>query len=266
MMHLEDARRAPFDQQAKTYEKRAGLSKPVCVSIAETINNICALSPDDVVLEIGCGTGQIGGLLDKLPSQYVGFDVSAGMLNQFRLTFPDKQGALIHADGRKMWPLANNQAKVIFASRALHWINIEHIVKEAYRVTQKNKGYLLVGRIERSLNCWEKQLRKQLHKLLRENGLQPLDGQQHLKQLTQALTVKGAQALEPISVYTWKSNRDVLSAIQNWKEKEGLSGTLPSSELKRSVLFQLQQWAEENFGVPLPSGTEQSYIIYGFKI
>ncbi len=265
---MSDKKRSPasFDQQAKNYNSRAGLSEDLCKLIAGTIEQAVGLNESDVIFELGCGTGQIGSALDKLPSQYCGVDLSAGMLEEFGNHHPDIQGTLTQADGREPWPIENNSVNLIFASRALHWIDVNHIVSEAFRVKDNNKAYLLVGRIEGSKNSWEKQLRKHMHKLLCDNGLTPLDGQKHIKILREALLAVGCEAIEPITVSTWHTKRDLKSVIQNWRGKDGLAGAQPSASLKNSILNELQEWAEGHFDTPLPTRSERSYVIYGFKL
>lgn len=257
---------ASFDQQAKNYNARAGLSEELCQSIAKSIVAVTDLSSNDLIFELGCGTGQIGGQLDKLMCQYHGIDLSEGMLQEFRDNHSNINGVLAKSDGRDAWPVDDNTVKVIFASRALHWIHVDHIVQEANRVKENNQSYLLVGRIEGEKNSWEKQLRKRMHTLLRDKGLTPLDGQQHIKRLREALLVKGCEVVEPQTVSTWKTTRNLDRVIQDWRKKDGLAGTQPTKLVKDSILMDLQQWAEEHFDAPLPVYSERKYVIHGFKL
>lgn len=256
---------ASFDQQSKAYDKRAGLNELLCNSIAESIREASNLAQHDCLVEIGCGTGQIGRQLDRL-SSYSGFDISSGMLDQFKCNYPNFKGTAFQADGKLPWLFEDNSVKVTFSSRALHWLDVDHVVKEAYRVSNYNDGYLFVGRIERFADCWEKDVRKHMHHLLRENGLFPLDGQKHLKKLKVALVKKGAKVIDPIEVGSWQSTRDVNRVINNWANKNGLAGTEVPDELKNSILQELLKWAEKKYGTPLPAGTMRRYMIYGFKL
>ena len=53
---------------------------------------------DDLVVELGAGTGEIGVHLARLPIRYVGLDGSAAMLEVFRAKAADASPELIVAD------------------------------------------------------------------------------------------------------------------------------------------------------------------------
>lgn len=256
---------APFDQQSKVYDKRAGLDEFLCKSIAGSIRDVSHLLHNDRLVEIGCGTGQIGSQLDRL-SNYSGFDISSGMLDQFSAKYPDLKGSIFRSDGKLPWLFEDNSVKVVFSSRALHWLDVDHVVKETYRVSSPSEAYLFVGRIERSPDCWEKSIRKHMHKLLKENRILPLDGQKNLEKVRVALMERGATVVDPIEVGSWRSSLNMNSVIKNWADKNGLAGKEVPDQLKNHILSELLKWAEKKYGTPSPSGTMRHYMIYGFKL
>lgn len=137
------------------YDKRAELDEFLCESIAGSISDVSYLRHNDRLVEIGCGTVQIGSQLHRL-SNYSGFHTSLGMLDQFNAKYPDLNGSIFRSDGNLPWLFEDNSVKVIFSSRALHWLDVDHVVKETYRVSKPREAYLFVGRIERSPDFWGK--------------------------------------------------------------------------------------------------------------
>src|SRR4030095_15695774 len=104
-LFMASARRS-FDEQAGSFDRRAGLPESVCDSVARELGQFAPLAPGDVVLEVGVGTGQIGLALCQLPVCYVGFDASAAMLDVFKRRHRESGRAvwLIQADGNNRWP------------------------------------------------------------------------------------------------------------------------------------------------------------------
>jgi ubiquinone/menaquinone biosynthesis C-methylase UbiE len=73
-----------FDRQAERFDRRAGLAPGVAREVAMALVRTVSLRADDVVLEIGAGTGAIGCELLQLGPRYVGLDLSHRMLDVFR--------------------------------------------------------------------------------------------------------------------------------------------------------------------------------------
>src|SRR5262245_41280567 len=101
--------RVSFDEQAGSYEERAGLSAVICREVAALVLDGGA----GLVLDVGAGTGVLGRELARR-SRYVGLDISRPMLRQF------DAGLRLQADVDGRWPLADGSAVVILFSRSAH--------------------------------------------------------------------------------------------------------------------------------------------------
>ena len=144
------ADRANFDSQAHYYDQRVGLSDAAGAAIAQAVLALAGPGPGDLVAEIGAGTGLIGRWLTQSVVDYVGLDVSRGMLTRFRQRLHAGSSAvLLQADGNCQWPMADGSARIIFSSRALHWLTRDHVVNETFRVAHPHLAVLLVGRVQR---------------------------------------------------------------------------------------------------------------------
>ena len=106
-----------FDEQAESFDRRAGLPSGVSDLIAREFLLLARAGPGDVVLEVGAGTGQIGAALCEHPLRYVGFDSSAAMLDIFRHRCGGNRQpvSLIEADGNSSWPAGDG---TIISARA----------------------------------------------------------------------------------------------------------------------------------------------------
>jgi hypothetical protein len=72
-----------FDAQAPGFDRRAGLPADAAISVARAVLDIAAAGPEELLVELGAGTGEIGQHLIG-PMCYVGIDRSARMLKLFR--------------------------------------------------------------------------------------------------------------------------------------------------------------------------------------
>jgi SAM-dependent methyltransferase len=95
------------------------------------------------VLEVGCGTGVITGLLDALPGvrEVVGVDPSVGLVARARQTAPDLRFEV--ADGRDLPFPDHSFDTVVFATTLCHVPQPELALREAWRVLTPS-GRLLV--------------------------------------------------------------------------------------------------------------------------
>ncbi|NES21767.1 MAG: methyltransferase domain-containing protein [Symploca sp. SIO3E6] len=368
-----------FDEQAETYDQRVGLSPKVCREIVEQVLAIAQVNPGEQVLEIGAGTGQIGQWFAQYPVQYMGCDLSPGMLEKFQqrllegrrqeaeptpraclqsqksdvgakhlgdnsslkpksynpnaspsgslktrpspsqegdwrqnppltpprrgtggrgqeaqrdsneiTTIGDNQSlrvpqspsprvyfqdtpnpgnmTLLLADGNQPWFPADGTTRAIFSSRAIHWLAVEHIVQESFRIAQPDGATLLIGRIQRQKESVKTKLQQELQRRLRQHGLKPRGGEHHQRQLIDLFTQRGAKVIKPIVVAQWKVSSTPAQSIKNWQQKPGLSGINLPADLKQNILEDLQNWAQATFGeLEQTIESEESYVLQGIR-
>lgn len=258
---------ALYDQQAAGFDQRTGVMQ--AESIAAAITGLHPAKQPGLLLEIGCGTGQIGALLAAGFNTYVGIDLSLAMLQQFRRRDGAEKRLLLQADGNQDWPLADHQADVIFSSRAIHWLDVDHVVTQVYRIARREQSkdaLFVLGRVQKAKDGWESQLRRQCHRLLQQHQLQGRDGNAHLGKLNAAFSARNAEVLPSCVVSRWQQKRSLQQSLDDWANKPGLAGIIMAEKIKQQILAQLTHWAGETFGRCLPTQTQRRYVLYPIRL
>lgn len=262
-MHL-----ANFDRQAKHYDQRAGLSDAVCAAIMQAVLELSEACPGDLIAEMGAGTGLIGQWLAQSQVRYIGMDLSLGMLTRFRqrLGSPCPAG-LLQVDGNRLWPIADDSARAIFSSRALHWLPRDHVIDEACRVAHPDCAALLLGRVQRHRDSVPVQMQQEMQRELRRHDMQPRQGVQHERQLIEACHQRGAVVIEPVTVAQWTVMRTPRQSIEAWQSKPGLAGLNPPPAVKADILQHLHHWAHHTLGgVDVEVACGEAYVIQGVRL
>jgi ubiquinone/menaquinone biosynthesis C-methylase UbiE len=238
-----------FDDQAASFDQRAGLPVENCRSIAKVVVEAGKLAPGDVILEVGPGTGQIGRWFIA-PLRYVGIDKSIQMLKQFQAVEGSSPGdrILVRADANQSWPLASGVARVVFSSRAMHLLDQDHAASEIFRVASHGGATLFIGRVERARESVRARMAREMNNGLRRHGYEGHQGEQRMQQLFESCRQRGAQVLEPLTVTTWPVFASPRQSLDSWRCLSGLGGVRVPSETKGQILVELEAWAEAVFG------------------
>ena len=107
-------------------------------STAETLKRVLRITPNDEVLEIGCGTGRIGASLAKECKMWVGADISPNMLKFAQENLKDLDNVrLIELKSCSLEAFADRSLDKVYSSAVfMHldpWDRYRY-VKESYRV------------------------------------------------------------------------------------------------------------------------------------
>ncbi|HWS85901.1 MAG TPA: class I SAM-dependent methyltransferase [Pyrinomonadaceae bacterium] len=232
-----------FDGQAAFFDRRTGLPEGCCRAVAQKVVEFGR--GRGLVVEVGCGTGQIGRWIVGR-GRYVGFDYSLNMLREFRR----RSGApLIRADANATWPFADGAASVIFSSRAMHLLERGHVAAEIFRLASPDDGAtVILGRVERTPGSVKERMAREMNERLRQRGLQARRGERRNRKLFEACEQMGAERLEPIHAAAWKTAASPRQSLDSWRSLKGLGGLPVSEETRAAVLDELEAWALETFG------------------
>jgi hypothetical protein len=246
-----------------------GLPEQDCQAIACATLTLAGTQRHDLLLEIGAGTGLIGTWFARQSLRYVGLDVSRRMLAAFRHRLSVHSGTplLLHADGNAPWPLADGTVQVIFSARALHLLDLAHIVRESMRVAQPNGASVIIGRVQRQDDSVAARMQREMQHLLRHHGLQGRAGGQYQRQLLASYSQQGAMVLAPVVVTRWAVPWTPWQSIETWQMKPGLGGLALPAKDKDAILQALCHWATKTFGdLQREVISEEAYVLQGVRL
>jgi ubiquinone/menaquinone biosynthesis C-methylase UbiE len=249
-----------FDAQASHYDARVGLPEAVSAAVARAIVEQANAGADDLVVELGAGTGEIGLHLSRLPVRYVGLDSSQAMLDVFRA----KAGlgsSLIVADCNQPWPLPDGSAAAVFASRVIHLLAPEHITRETVRIGRSG-GVLMLGRVRREPDSIKERLRRQRQTLLVEAGITPRQGEAGTRRVIDGVVALGGASLGRQIVAEWTGETTPAAVIAGWESLARMGSVTVDAGTRHTILDALRDWARTEFGdLDRPEAFRERYAI-----
>jgi ubiquinone/menaquinone biosynthesis C-methylase UbiE len=256
-----------FDGIARIFDTRLGLPPEYCRDIADAVTGLAGAMPGDLILEVGPGTGQIGQWFDR-PMRYVGFDLSAAMLKEFRDRLSDLgDRELVQADGNAGWPIRDGAARVIFSSRAMHLLEPEHVASEVARVAHRSGATLVVGRVDRDPASVRARMAAEMLELLHRHGFQGRRGKQQNRKLFELCRRDGAAVFEKVTVARWSVLVSPRQSLDAWRQLKGLGGVPVPPNVRDEILTELELWAEENFGgVGKEFESTETYVLRSVQV
>ena len=250
-----------FDQQARHYDTRTGLPAAVGAAVARAIVDQSGAGADDLVVELGAGTGEIGMHLARLPVRYLALDSAPAMLEVFRHKAGLDARSLIVADCDTTWPLRDGCATVVFASRVVHLLRPDHVARETLRVCQP-AGLLVLGRVVRDPDGVAQRLNRQRRMLLAQAGITARDGEAGTRRVIEGCLARGSVSLGRRSIAAWTSEITPGEILASWDTLSRMGSVSVTPELQGEILAELRRWACAEFG-PLdrPEVSTMRYVI-----
>jgi ubiquinone/menaquinone biosynthesis C-methylase UbiE len=236
-----------FDAQAAGYDARTGFPPGVGEAVADAIVRMAGVGAEDLLLELGAGTGEIGVHLAAQVPRYLGFDTSPAMLDVFRAKASPRTPDLLVADGDAPWPVSDASARVIFASRVIHLLHPGHVAHEARRVCEPG-GYVMLGRATRDPDSVKERLRRRRQQVLRGLEIQPRSGEAGARQVIERLVHAGWSALGRQNVATWTGNISAGEVIAEWESLTRMGSVEVDGVTRERILGDIREWAAQEFG------------------
>jgi ubiquinone/menaquinone biosynthesis C-methylase UbiE len=250
-----------FDEQATRYDARVGLPESAAAAVAAGIKAFAGLQAEDLVLELGAGTGEIGMHLVHLPVRYLGIDNSAEMLRLFRDKLGEQPASLLLADASQVWPLDDHAASVVFASRVIHLLDAKHVASETLRVCRPG-GWLMLGRVLRDGDGVKERLRRRRLELLQQAGVGPLRGREGARRVIEHCLSAGAESMERRVVAEWSGAISPAEVIAGWTSLSRMGSVAVDPVSRQEILAELQDWARAELGdLDQPETYRERYAI-----
>ena len=252
--------REAFNNQAGGFDARAGLPDELAHEVAAAALRVAGASPDDLLLEMGAGTGQIGEhFLGRI--RYRGVDTSDEMLEQFRTRAPDAD--LVRGDAEDRWPAADGEARVIFGSRVFHLFEPATLLREARRVGPADGATLLEGRVQRDYDSPREWLRRELQQCLREMGA---DYYEPRWAVADAFADEADVEHIRKPIVRWQEAWLPGRHIRYWATKKRLAGVRCEPDVRSKVLDEIRASATARFGdLESPQACGETYTLVGVR-
>jgi ubiquinone/menaquinone biosynthesis C-methylase UbiE len=254
-----------FDEQAREFDRRVGLAEEDCRGIAAAVLKMARVRPGDRMLEIGAGTGMIGRWFLNHSVSYIGLDLSREMLEIFRHRRGIVFAGLVQADGAAPWPLPDGSLRLVFSSRTIHLLPVEHAVGELFRVASADGAACVLGWVERRPESVKVQLSQEMQRRVRERGFPVRSAGS--RRFLDACRQRGGEDLPKVTVARWPARHAPRQAIENWRAKTGLAGSVLPPGVQEEVLRELEAWATDTFGdLDAARESEEAYVLEGVAL
>lgn len=258
-----------FDGQAREFDESAGLAPDVGRGVAEAIVELSGAAVDDLILDIGAGTGAIGSHFAGSSYRYIGLELSPDMLAMFHQKVDPLPGNILLAeiDCDRTWPVDARTVTVVFASRVVHHLNLRHFVEETERVCRPG-GSLMLGRVTRDPESLPSRLQRKKRALLSEQGRSKESGEQAVRKVLEMCCERGATPLPPKSVARWTRSATPRELLNAWEGKPQLTssagGNSMSAEQRVATVNALRDWTQAEFGdLDRVHEFTQDYVLQG---
>lgn len=273
-----------FDTQAQSFDGRAGLAPEIGCAVARAVAD--AVSPGEVIVEVGAGTGEIGRHLAAFPVRYLGLDDARAMLEVFcsklepalepwGASAPDDGPGdapmggtvqLVQADAERAWPVRAGSVAAVLASRVAHLLEPDHLVQELHRVCRPGACFL-VGRVRRDPESVKSRLRRQREAILRARGMAPEGGEEATRRLLRRMVAAGGTGLETRPVAAWAVRSSGARVLAGWERVTAMGGTELPAATRAEILDELRHWAVAHLGdLDEPSESTEQYTLGGVRL
>jgi ubiquinone/menaquinone biosynthesis C-methylase UbiE len=171
-MNPNDALRLEFNQWAEA--GRGEEMEESHLPITLPVLDLMKLSPDDNVLDVGCGAGWLERLLsERVPEgRTVGIDISDDMVRRARRNYVDLENTMFVVGGVDEIPWdANFFTRAISVESAYYWPDPGRGLREIFRVLQESgSAWILINYYRDNPHChqWAGQFKTLTHLLSAE--------------------------------------------------------------------------------------------------
>jgi SAM-dependent methyltransferase len=230
-----------YDDAAPGFDRHRALPDGVAVALRQAVL-AAAAEPRPRLLDLGAGTGRIGWPFVAAGDDYVGVDLSLGMLREFaRRDGPPPR--LVQADGERL-PFADASFDAVMLMQVLgaarDW---RTLVGEALRVLRR-PGAVVLGHTAMPSDGLDARMKKRLAALLRVRGAPSY----HHDPRAAVVAWLGAAAQESRRVVAaeWDACRTPAGFLE--RQPGGARFARLPPQVKDEALAQLRSWAIASFG------------------
>jgi demethylmenaquinone methyltransferase/2-methoxy-6-polyprenyl-1,4-benzoquinol methylase len=229
-----------FDATAPRFDRHRALPEGVPQAIRAAVLAATGV-PSPRLLDLGAGTGRIGRPFVAAGDDYVGIDLSLGMLREFagHVAPPPP---LAQADGERL-PFGDSMFDAVLMVQVFGGMRgWRRVLAEARRLLRP-RGVLLIGRVVAPADGLDTRLKQRLVALLAERHV-AIDRKNVRDDVERSLA--GTATRRTVTVATWTAERTPRRYLDRQRTSARLAA-LPAA-VAEDVLATLADWAISTFG------------------
>jgi ubiquinone/menaquinone biosynthesis C-methylase UbiE len=232
-----------YDAVAPAFDRHRALPDGVVQAIRDAVLAAIA-TPRPRLLDLGAGTGRIGWPFVAAGDDYVGLDVSFGMLRAFRERIGRPNGlALVQSDGQLL-PFADATFDAVLLVQIFGGLRgWRRLLAEARRVLAP-AGTLIVGRTVLPEDGVDAKMKERLALLLEEMSVPP-DRLNARDQVERWLDASAAVATRVVAA-RWRAARTPRAFLD--RHRTGARFSALPEPIREEALGRLAAWAAGTFG------------------
>ena len=235
-----------FDAAAPTYDAHRGLPGRAVEAIRAAVLGALGAVSRPRLLDLGAGSGRIGRAFVSAGDDYVGADLSFGMLRQFarRGDTGGRAPRLAQADGERL-PFADATFDAVLLIQVFGGLDEwRPFVGEARRVLQPS-GTLVLGRTAMPEDGVDGRMKERLDAILADMAVahEKKNAREHVQRWLGS-TAGGGGA--PVAAAAWDAERTPRGFLQ--RHRTGARFSLLPEPIKDEALSRLATWAVREFG------------------
>jgi ubiquinone/menaquinone biosynthesis C-methylase UbiE len=247
-----------YDVVAPRFDRHRRLPDGVPEKIRAAILRMLS-PPSPRLLDVGAGSGRIGAAFIAAGDDYVGVDLSAGMLNEF--AGRERAARLVQANGRQL-PFRDGAFDAVLLIQVFGGLSgWREVIAEARRVLRP-RGAIVVGRTQMPADGIDARLKQQLAAILDDVGRG--EARANAREDAMSWLAANAQSRDTITAATWTATR----TPRGFMDRHGGGARfaqLPES-IRTNAMRQLGAWATATFGTLTREFAEpHSFELHAFR-
>jgi ubiquinone/menaquinone biosynthesis C-methylase UbiE len=228
-----------YDAAAPAFERHRALPDAVAPAVRAAVLAAVA-TPNPRLLDLGAGTGRFGRPFVAAGDDYVGVDLSLGMLHEFARQAP--RPALAQADGDRL-PFADATFDAVLMVQVFGGMRgWRRVLAEARRVLRP-RGALLIGRVVAPADGLDARLKQRLVEILAEQRV-AIERRNVRADVEHSLS--GIAERRAATVATWTTERTPRRYLD--RQRTGARFASLPQAAGEQALAALAAWAIETFG------------------
>ena len=207
------------------------------------------------VLDLGAGSGRIGGAFASAGDDYVGLDFSLGMLRAFAQRVKPEPRAglrLVQADGARL-PFREASFDAVMLIQVFGGMSGWRRVLEEARRVSRPRGALIVGRVIRPDEGVDARMKRHLASILERSGIAPR--RQNARGDAREWLAAAARLDRRANAAAWTATCTPLAFLERQPTGAQFSGMPPA--VREAALGKLRDWAAGTFGALDAASTER---------